>query len=191
MSSHEGPDLSRSSLPRDPHERRRLFAAFGLRLAAMTLVLMVLYAVTPVAGRTDLGALVALVGALVVFLGLVAWQIRSIVQAEHPELRAVQTVLLALIVLLIVFSFAYLSLESSSPGSFSEHLSRVAAFYFTVSTFATVGFGDVSAHSDAARVFVTIQMLLDLAVIAGAARLVVVAVRMGLHRRRGEGELTS
>ncbi len=153
-----------------------------MRVAAMTFVLLVLYAITPVAGRTDTGALIGLFAALAAFLVLVAWQIRAIVNAPHPELRALQTVLVALVILLIVFAFAYLSIAQSDPGSFSEHLSRVAAFYFTVSTFSTVGFGDVAARSDAARVIVTIQMLLDLAVIAGAARLVIVAVRVGLQR---------
>lgn len=186
MTERLAPDLSRSTLPRDPRERRRLFALSVLQVAGMTLALLVLYAVAPVAGRTDTGAILALLGALVVFLLLLAWQIRAIVQAPHPEVRAIQILLLAFVVILIVFSYTYLSLAEQDSGSFSEHLSRVAAFYFSVSTFATVGFGDIAARSDPARLVVTIQMLLDLALIAGAARLVLGAVRMALSSRQPE-----
>jgi len=49
---------------------------------------------------------------------------------------------------------------------------RVDALYFTVSTVATVGFGDVHAVGSAARVAVTVHMVMDLLVLGIAARLV-------------------
>ena len=80
-------------------------------------------------------------------------------------------------------SFTYLTLSRAEPQSFSEDLGRVDAMYYTVSTVATVGFGDITPDSTAARVVVTFQMLLDLALIAGLVRLVVLATRTGLRRQ--------
>ena len=45
--------------------------------------------------------------------------------------------------LLLVFASVYVQIETSQPNSFSETLSRTDALYFTVTVFATVGFGDM------------------------------------------------
>ena len=55
--------------------------------------------------------------------------------------------------------------------------------YFSTTIFATVGFGDITAKSQAARVVVTLQMFLDLVILGLVARLVVNAVRIGKQRR--------
>lgn len=51
-----------------------------------------------------------------------------------------------------------------------------------------MGFGDIVALTDAARLLVTLQILLDLAVIAGIARTIVSAARVGVRRREARGE---
>jgi voltage-gated potassium channel len=127
-----------------------------------------------------------LVGGRAVFLVVIGWQIRTIVGARNPVARAVEVVAFALPLLVVAFAFTYLSVSRADPTSFSEDLSRVDSLYFTVSTVSTVGFGDVTAESDAARILVTVQMLFDLALIASLVRLVVLATRTGL-RRRGAG----
>ena len=55
--------------------------------------------------------------------------------------------------------------------------------YFSTTIFTTVGFGDITAKSQAARVVVTLQMFLDLVILGLVARLVVNAVRIGKQRR--------
>ena len=47
-------------------------------------------------------------------------------------------------------------------SSFSEPLNRTDALYFTTSTFATVGFGDITPVSQLARAVVSVQMIADL-----------------------------
>jgi hypothetical protein len=49
--------------------------------------------------------------------------------------------------------------------------------------FTTVGFGDISAKSQAARVLVAIQMMLDLVVVGLLIRLMVNAVKVGRQRK--------
>lgn len=80
--------------------------------------------------------------------------------------------LVALVYALVVFfSLTYLSL-ATREDQFVDLDNRVDALYFTVSTVATVGFGDVHAVGSAARLAVTVQMALDLLVLGIAARLV-------------------
>ena len=155
----------------------------------MTVALLALYVFVPVPGSSGRAVLVRLIAGLVIFLVLVGWQIRTILRAEHPVLRAVEVVAFALPLAIVVFAFAYLSLSRAEATSFSERLDRVGALYYTVSTISTVGFGDITANSDDARILVTLQMLLDLALIAGLVRLVILATRVGLHRRGVGGEL--
>lgn len=80
--------------------------------------------------------------------------------------------LVALVYALVVFfALTYLSL-ATREDEFVDLDNRVDAMYFTVSTVATVGFGDVHAVGSAARIAVTVQMAMDLLVLGIAARLV-------------------
>ena len=64
-------------------------------------------------------------------------------------------------------------------------MTRTDAMYFSTTIFTTVGFGDITAKSQAARVVVTLQMFLDLVILGLVARLVVNAVSIGKQRRVG------
>jgi hypothetical protein len=74
----------------------------------------------------------------------------------------------------------------SDPQQFSEPLTRLDAAYFTVTVFATVGFGDITAVSETARAVVTVQMLGGLVLVGLIARVVVGAVQEA-RTRRSEG----
>jgi voltage-gated potassium channel len=65
------------------------------------------------------------------------------------------------------------------PGQFVDLHTKTDAVYFSVSTLATVGFGDVHPSGELARAAVTIQILFNL-VFLGAA----VATISGLWRQR-------
>jgi hypothetical protein len=62
-------------------------------------------------------------------------------------------------------------------------MTRTNALYFTVTVFATVGFGDITAKTEAARLVVTGQMLIDLIILGLGARVIVGAVTRGRQRR--------
>jgi len=165
-------------------ERRVLVGRSVLRIFVTSLAILALYIWTPVAGESGARAGLELVGGLIVFAALLVWQARSIVGAGHPELRAIEVMAVAIPILIIVFAFTYLSLSRADPASFSEPLDRVSAMYFTVTVLGTVGFGDIAAHSDAARILVSIQILLDLVLLVGIARTVVFAARVGVRRQQ-------
>ena len=170
-------------LPGDARNRRRLVAATAARVGATMIGLFVLYALVPVPGSEGDLAIAGLLAVLGAFIVLVGWQIHSITRAQQPILRAIEVVALALALLVVVFSFIYLSASDADPEAFTEPLNRIDAAYYTVSVIGTVGFGDIAAVSDTTRVLVTLQMLLNILLIAGFARLVVVAARTGLRRR--------
>lgn len=160
-----------------------MLARTGLRIFGIALGMLLLYAFVPVPGHSGAAALLGMVGGLLLFVVLVGWQLRTIVRAEHPVLRAVEAIAFALPLLIVVFAFTYLTISRGDPQSFSEPLSRVDAMYFTVSTVSTVGLGDIAPTSPGARIVVTFQMLFDLALLAGLVRLVMLATRTGLRRQ--------
>jgi voltage-gated potassium channel len=174
----------------DRRDRRRLFVRSGLRIVGTIVLMLAIYAALPAASKTGIRVLVELIAGLLAFTGLLGWQVRSILDADHPEIRAVESVALAAPALVVVFAFTYLSLSHADPSDFSQHLDHVSAMYFTVTVVATVGFGDIVAKTDPARVLVTIQMILDLAVFVGIVRAIVWAGRVGVRRQqeaRGAG----
>jgi len=71
-------------------------------------------------------------------------------------------------------------MAESNPASFSTHpLTRTDVLYFTVTVFSTVGFGDITAVSQSARLVVTAQMLLDLLALGLVVRAFVGAGQQG------------
>ena len=80
---------------------------------------------------------------------------------------------------LLLFASAYFAMATISPANFSTHaLTRTDALYFTVTTFSTVGYGDITAVSQSARLVVTVQMLLDLLALGLGIRVFVGAVQI-------------
>jgi len=59
-----------------------------------------------------------------------------------------------------------------------------------VTVFSTVGFGDITAKSEAARVVLIVQMLGDLALLGAGARVLLGAVSRGRQRRSDTGDDT-
>jgi Ion channel len=57
-----------------------------------------------------------------------------------------------------LFASAYITMANANPANFSTHpLTRTDALYFTVTVFTTVGFGDITAASQSARLVVARQ----------------------------------
>jgi uncharacterized membrane protein (DUF373 family) len=141
------------------------------------------YALVPVAGRTGPIGFARLAVGLLVFLAVITWQLRSVITAEYPGLRAAEALAIAFVLLVLGFAFTYLSMSHGDHGSFNEHLDRIGALYFALSVITTVGFGDIAARTHAARIVVMAQFIFDLALIFGVVRLFIgVAERAQLQR---------
>jgi voltage-gated potassium channel len=161
--------------------RHPLLAAL-LRSLLTVAGLLVLYLVLPLDREFSAGTVAAL-GAGVLAMGLiVTWQVRAILHSSHPALRAIEAIALSLPLFLLLFAVTYIVLASTDPDSFTEPLTRVDGLYFVVTVFATVGFGDIAAVSEVARVLVTVQMIGDLVLIGLVLRVFLTAVDRGRRR---------
>ncbi len=183
--------MSRPFQELNPRERRRLVLRSMLRVVLSTAVLIGLYAAVPVAGETGLGMVLWLIVSGIAFAGIVVWLVRSILEADYPTLRAVEALALIVPVTVLGFAYTYLSLWHANHANFSEPLSHVGAAYFTVTVLATVGFGDIVARTNGARLVVTLQMLFDLMLVAFLVRSLVLAARTGVRQRESERSTNS
>jgi voltage-gated potassium channel len=165
---------------------RRLVVRSLLRSSAAAVLLVVAYFVLPLA-TSDEAALVWLVAGVTIVALLLVWQIRAIVGAEYPRLRAIGALVVGPPLLLVVFATTYLIVSGANASSFSEPLDRTGALYFSVTVFATVGFGDIVPVTAGARIATTIQMVLDVVVLGIAVKLIFGAVETGLRRREAAG----
>ena len=153
---------------------------WGLVRAIASAVLMVaLYYVLPLDDRSGAYVVAGLILALGVLGWVMVWQLRSVVRSSLPGLRAIQALATATAVFLVLFAASYFILAENDAAAFSEPLSRSDALYFTVTIFATVGFGDITAQAEFARLMVTGQMLLDLLIVGLGLQVLVEAVRRG------------
>jgi voltage-gated potassium channel len=163
-----------------PTERRRLIARGLLRALASTTVLIALYFLAPIGHIERVPVGVSLAVALPVLLGVTIWQIRAITRAAHPGVRAIEALAITVPLFLLLFAATYFLLAQADPANFSTHtLTRTDALYFAVTIFATVGFGDITATSQTARLLVSAQMILDLLVLGLGIRVFLGAVQRG------------
>ncbi|WP_432874985.1 potassium channel family protein [Kribbella sp. CA-245084] len=165
-----------------PRTRRRVAVASLLRSLLVSLVICAGYFLLPL--RLDGSvAVLGLVGGLI-FVGiLLAWQIREIARSPYPRLRAVGALATSVPLFLAVFATTYFLMGRAQPANFNEPLTRLDAAYFTVTVFATVGFGDIVAVSQSARAVATAQMIGDLIIVGLVARTLIGAVQHSLRHR--------
>ena len=168
-----------------PRARRRLVTLSLLRSAASVTLLVVVYYKAPLDASLDTASWIEFGVALLAFAVMIAWQVRAIISSDLPRLRAIQAVAVGLPLLLLMFASAYIVIAGNQPDAFTEALSRTDSLYFTVTVFATVGFGDIAPKTELARVVTTIQMLLGVIVVGLIAKIFLSAVQVAV-RRRGE-----
>lgn len=161
-----------------PGKRRRIAARVLSRAAASAVGLVALYYVLPLNKLGNGASVVLLVVAMAGVVVILGWQVRAILAADYPGMQAVEGLAMVLPLFLLGFSTAYYLIELHVPGSFTQPLTRTGAIYFAVTTFSTVGYGDIAPVTDAARVVVIFQMITDLIAIGFGARLLVGAVQM-------------
>ena len=170
--------------------RRRVVRAL-LRAALTSTVLVVLYYKLPLTGALNASTVVLLLAGLVLFAGVISWQVRAILRSRYPALRAIEALAAAIPLFLLVFAAACVKLADTQAHAFSEPLNRTDALYFTVTVFSTVGFGDIAPVATAARVTTMLQMLGDLVVVGLVLRVMLGAVREGRERRAADSAGTA
>ncbi|MET9574892.1 ion channel [Streptomyces sp. DT199] len=171
---------------RRPERRRRAAVTALVRAALIAAGLVTVYYVLPLDGRGTSGDSVLLACGLLLVVVVFWWEVRAIVTSRYPRLKAVEALATTLALFLLLFAGAYFLLEHTNPGSFSEPLTKTDSLYFTLTTFTTVGYGDITARSQTGRVLAMIQMAGGLLLVGVAARILAGAVQAGLRRQGRE-----
>ena len=168
----------------DPATRRALYRRALVRPLLTVTALLGLYYLLPLDREHDPLTFLAIAGGLLAVVVLGILQIRAILRARYPAVQAVEALAVAVPLFLLLFAAGYSLMSTASPGAFTEPMDRTDAIYFTVTVFATVGFGDIAPVTKSARVVVTLQMVGDLLVLGVLLQAIVGAVKLGRARRR-------
>ncbi|MFJ4468298.1 potassium channel family protein [Streptomyces sp. NPDC089424] len=167
-------------MPSRPGRRLALMAL--ARGTVITAGLVSAYFLIPMQ-TVDAETVVWLVCGLLAVVLVFSWEVRTIMRSPHPRLKAVEALAATVPLFLLLFASAYYLLGRSYPAAFSEPLTRTDALYFALTTFATVGYGDITARSQAGRVLAMLQMAGGLLLVGVAARVLAGAVQAGLKQR--------
>ena len=154
-----------------------------IRVTVSATVLFAAYYLVPTKGSGADSDLPWLILELVIFGVVVAIQVPAIIKSKYPNLRAIEALAVTVPLFLLTFARIYLSNSLADPAVFTHPLDNTTALYFTVTVFATVGFGDIVAQTNGMKLLVTLQMLLDLAVLGLAIKLLTSAAQRGVQRR--------
>ena len=163
-----------------PHRRRLVLARAVASIAVAWAASFTIYYLAPVGRAGELREGLWLVIGLLLVGVVVFRRTRRILAGDFPGLRAVEGLAMIFPLFLLVFAALYLALSRTTPSAFSQELDHTRALYFAITVFSTVGFGDITPTSNAARIVVSIQMLLDLVVIGLVVRLFINAAKSRL-----------
>ena len=155
-----------------------------LTVAAMVSLILLAYFIIPVDNHFHADNAVR-AGVAVLSLAVLAGGMIQLlrVHAEDNE-RRVEGLVLGIVVVVVFFAFGYFLMARHNPAEVAGLHTRIDALYFAMSTMSTIGFGDVHATGQAARVLVMVQIVFDLVFITAAARLVTLHVRQARLTQR-------
>ena len=132
--------------------------------------LVVVFLVVPVnKERWWLGIAIGLL-IIVGSVPLTVKRINRVGTSHEPYLEAGLAVVMMIALIVIGFASIYAAL-SRHGEEFADIHTKLDAVYFTVTTVATVGYGDLAPSGQIARAVAIIQMVVDILVIGVAARL--------------------
>lgn len=122
--------------------------------------------------RTALTLVVVVVVAVLV-TGQVRRQLAAGTPSGDAEAGTLVRLTVALVAGVVAFALADYVVASNRAGEFVGLHTRVDALYFALATLTTIGYGDVHAQGQIARVVVCAQMVFSIGVIATGASIVV------------------
>ncbi|MGY0068604.1 potassium channel family protein [Streptomyces sp. QTS137] len=105
--------------------------------------------------------------ALGLIAGLLLQQIGHVL-LDHPHARPGLVIPLLMCLSILVFATAYQAL-AQHPGELIGLATRLDALYFTLVTLATIGYGDITPHGQAARLVTILQILYTFIFLTAAA----------------------
>lgn len=148
-----------------------------VRLAAMLGLIVLLYFVVPVDADARGGVVFRVVAAMVVFAALALLVLAQVRLSLASADRRIDGLVGAIVAVWAVFSLAFYILHLHQPQQLDGLHTRVDALYFVASTMLTVGYGDIHAAGQVARVLVLLQMAFNVVFVTTAATLLTSRLR--------------
>lgn len=144
-------------------------------------VLVAYYAVPVGKIPSKAGVALSVLG-LIAGLGILVYetvrQVRRLAGARPDDgVVRIESLIFLIYFVVPLFALGYFALESADSSQFAELTTKTDALYFTVSTLATVGFGDVHATDQISRILVTIQIAFDLVFVGALVTLLTTIIR--------------
>ncbi len=152
-------------------------------VVALTL-LLALYFVAPLGTGEDPLPLTASVLLVVVGGVALAWviSVQAARQVRGERDAELHSLLLLLWLVVALFSTAYVLLDHADPGQLVGVETRLDSVYFTLTTLATVGYGDAHAAGQVARGLVSLQIVFDVLFVALLVRTMGASLRRRVPR---------
>jgi len=162
--------------------RREIFRS-TIFIVAFFVVSLAIFFTLPYDGLSNnRQAVLRLVLGLSLLLIVIVVLIRRILSAPLPQLKTLEALVVLLVQFICLFAGTYLLISHLDAGAFTEPLTHSSALYFTIVTFGTVGFGDITPHSDLARLLVSAQIIIDFVFIAAIIRALVAVAQASLQK---------
>lgn len=184
---HDPEPTGRSTLA-EPSGRTRIIRVVG----ALVGVVVAYYAVPVGEFPSSWDVVLASVGLLVglgilVFVAVRQLRVLSQFEAGDPSVR-LDVLGLLVVIFVPLFALGYFALEQGDSGQFDDLETKTDALYFTLSTLATVGFGDVHAAGQLARGLVMVQIVFDVVFVALLVSIVTNQIKARAAERRAGSE---
>lgn len=128
-----------------------------------------------------LGLVVTVIAVIVLGWAIVG-QIRRQLRGDQ-DVR-LQTLLILIELSAVVFALGFFWLERTRPGEIAGLQTKTDSLYFTVTTMATVGYGDVHAAGQIARVLVLVQIAFNVVFVGALVRILSGQARKRAEQRR-------
>lgn len=174
-------------------ERRKQRRAFAKLIAVTSLRILVISALIIVL-LAPVGTTVQFVNADYLAIGLAfvvwiiafalvfRWQLHRIERAEHPIAAMTEALMVVFMLFLAIFAKTYHLISMADPHAFTEPLDYFNGYYYGMTVFSTVGFGDITPVTMFPRALTMVQMLLDLVLLGVAVRVITTKAKSVSHQ---------
>lgn len=123
-----------------------------------------------------------------VFIAVTVGAVVRLTHSNRPLITGLVFVVLMATVLVLAYSWLYLSMSYVTSSAFTEPLTKASAVYFTVTVLSTVGFGDITPVGDIPRLVVTSQMIVGFTVITVAIKTITASTGTAMKRKHSSGK---
>lgn len=153
-----------------------------LETFAAPVVIIAGYVLAPLDSRPWLGVTVSL-AALIATVPLLMRRARAVRLSHTPALDALRAIAMFTSVLIVAFASLHYAVAVNVAGQYSGLNTKIDGVYYTVTVLGTVGFGDVTADGQLARVLATVNILFNLVALGVGLRLITFAAQTRFNER--------